>query len=679
MQIRYFLVLVTSCLIGLSAAFAQRKLPYPIVLVHGFAGKSDNWKPFADYLTSQIGLYASPNSQLDYCLNSDSNQSRAQVYATTNWRSDIYDYNLTLQASDIYRVNFDACANSGGSNRSAAVKQGYAVGLAVARVLAVTGADKVILMGHSMGGLAIREYLQTRSNWAVGDGQHHVAKVVTVGTPHGGSNLGTGDINLGDILGFVANDYDEMSEAVRDLRTSYKTGYDGVYLFGGRENSTHIKRGFFSTYHNLDVNCNGQEGDLIQGLNQKNIPSDLAYSLVVGNLWGSSGDGIVTLWSQNLNNFYGLNAPVFYHSFSHTGAIEKAVLEEVNALDEPAALSQAYNVNLNQTYLGVFSKQANGGWQDIDRYRFYTPGRGILTVSVNSLAAANPIGRLLDWNGNTVGSRSGVGTYQLFTNGGSQYMEWEGTSGSGWYNYTFSLSHCPLPNDPSISNLGKPTLCEGESTTLTTPAGYSGGYVWYRNGVRLPETGNQLVVNTTGNYTVDGIGCGVTRAGVAVAGITVNPKPATPTISLSPDGQGLRSSESTGNQWFVNGQPLAGATGPLLSYSLVGAGSVGLQVTSAQGCVNQATPFVILANKPVQTELMVASPNPAITDLHINLTTPTAGTLQMTNIVGQTVWSHAAAAGSERVQVDVSNWPRGLYLLRFASQSSSQTVKVLIQ
>ena len=53
-------------------------------------------------------------------------------------------------------------------------------------------------------------------------GNHHVAKLLTIGTPHGGSNAST--------FGLVGDGY---SEAVRDLRWSYSNGNAGVYLFGG--------------------------------------------------------------------------------------------------------------------------------------------------------------------------------------------------------------------------------------------------------------------------------------------------------------------------------------------------------------------------------------------------------------------------------------------------------------
>lgn len=60
----------------------------------------------------------------------------------------------------------------------------YAEGIAqrIDEVLAATGAPQVILVGHSMGGLASRAYLRRY-------GQHQVARLITLGSPHHGSRL----------------------------------------------------------------------------------------------------------------------------------------------------------------------------------------------------------------------------------------------------------------------------------------------------------------------------------------------------------------------------------------------------------------------------------------------------------------------------------------------------------
>ena len=53
---------------------------------------------------------------------------------------------------------------------------------AVQRLLAATGAPRVVIVGHSMGGLVARAWLRRH-------GAAHVARIVTVGTPHHGTGL----------------------------------------------------------------------------------------------------------------------------------------------------------------------------------------------------------------------------------------------------------------------------------------------------------------------------------------------------------------------------------------------------------------------------------------------------------------------------------------------------------
>ena len=59
---------------------------------------------------------------------------------------------------------------------------GYADGLAlrVEEICAATGADQLVILAHSMGGLAARAYLRRH-------GARRVAKLITLGTPHQGT------------------------------------------------------------------------------------------------------------------------------------------------------------------------------------------------------------------------------------------------------------------------------------------------------------------------------------------------------------------------------------------------------------------------------------------------------------------------------------------------------------
>lgn len=85
----------------------------------------------------------------------------------------------------------------------------------------------------------------------------------------------------------------------------------------------------------------------------------------------------------------------------------------------------------------------------------------------------------------------------------------------------------PLPSRPTITPAGSVTICAGSSQTLTSSAGVT--YLW-SNG----ETTQSISVNTTGTYTVqvtNSFGC-LSTASLPTT-VTVNPVPATPTITAS--------------------------------------------------------------------------------------------------------------------------------------------------
>ncbi|MAQ95634.1 MAG: hypothetical protein CMM84_19170 [Rhodothermaceae bacterium] len=208
------------------------------------------------------------------------------------------------------------------SHCSAVAKQGLALRLAIEDVLAWTGADRVTLVGHSMGGLAIREYLQRRTaegapRWWVepgASGGHRVGAVVTTGTPHQGSNT----VNFG----FFCAD----TEATRDLRYSYlSTGEVAPYLYGGDEDIQ-------AYWHNDDVNADGVEGGPVVGLNVGDpsgvysydnpaipLPTDVAYTYIY-----SHADAIVTAERQ-LVQFLATDGLVYLSPYGSARAARRDV------------------------------------------------------------------------------------------------------------------------------------------------------------------------------------------------------------------------------------------------------------------------------------------------------------------------------------------------------------------
>jgi pimeloyl-ACP methyl ester carboxylesterase len=579
--------------------FAQRKLANPVILVHGWTGSYETWSDFTNYLENQASLTIE-RSYLNYNLDCDFNTSTSYLY------NDVCDNTGSLGNKDVYIINFRS--GSSMSNQSGVVKQGYALKLAIRKVLNATGADNVVLLGHSMGGLAIREYLQNSSNWQ-SDGQHHVAKLSTIGTPHRGSNTS------GGILTNAFTSKDENSEAVRDLRESYlysgctRAGQaiqcPGVYLWGGQETRSWMKTNALggSSFYNIDVNCNGGSGDNITGLNQKSISTNLDFACIIGG--PSFSDGIVSVESQNINTLYPNLAEIFYWNCSnstglicHTQEPKQAFIEMLQALDEPKKYPTS--LKFGNAYKGFFTSQANGSSLDRDDYTFFAPQRGVVSFSASNVASSNGKITITDQSGNILSNETiengATKSFQI-SSAGNFNISISGNSLGSWATYGISLGFCGMPSIPTISALSSVNFCEGETVTLSTISGYD-NYQWYRDGVQVSNGSSQLAVNQSGIFTVQASKCGVLSNSTNNITTLAKPIPIKPSIKIDeqPDQFLLTSSTSENNQWFLNGNLINGATNQ--TYIPQDLGVYTVKVIK-EGCSNISDISTIKMDKPV--------------------------------------------------------------------------------
>lgn len=578
---------------------AQRTLVYPVILVHGWTGNTNTWGDFTNYLQSQANLSIERNS-LRYHLNCDRNNSTSYLY------SDVCDSNSgSIGNKDIYVVDFD---NGSMSNQASAVKQGYALKFAISKVLNATGADKVVLLGHSMGGLAIREYLQNSSNWQQGT-QHKVAKVITIGTPHYGSNTSGGILT--SVFSFDKN---ENSEAVRDLRESYiyssctrggqTINCPGVYLWGGQESRAWMKTNALgqSNFFNIDVNCNGITDINVIGLNQKSISTDLDFSCIIGG--PNNSDAIVSTFSQNLNNIYpNLGAELFYYNCNgdiicHSNEPKKALFEMIQALDEPKKYPAT--IEFGKTIKSFFTTQNNGNNNDNDDFKINVFQRGIVSISANSYNGSNGKVVVRNQNGeqifNLTTDNGNSSSFEVQT-AGIYTISFSGNSLGGWNTYSFSLGFCGLPAVPTISANAQTTFCEGQSIDLSTNSGYD-EYKWFKDGIQQTEfKTNQITVKNSGNFTVEAFRCGVKSLSTNTIKTTVQPLPTKPTINKQEllDKFILTSSSSDNNQWFLNDKQVSGATNQIFEPQELGSYIVSV---SKEGCSNNSDFVKVFMEKP---------------------------------------------------------------------------------
>ena len=372
--------------------------PYPIIFVHGLNDSELCFSNFAETLLQMNGGTLNDLKILDFCLNHDGNNYTSNLdddVALIGWR------NGAFSKCGLYAINFDTKRPTSSdhttatlSNQAAIYKQGKALGRMISMVLDMTQAKKVILIGHSMGGLAIREYLQRKDQngkhicWADQNDEfsgHHVAKIGTIATPHGGSNV--------PISQYIFDGKNLSSEAVRDLDP------ESVYLNGGYEYS--FIRDVHLAYYNFDVNCDGRyqsNTDLITGLNNFYFPKNLAYSCIigVGDKWGAdlnpaqTGDGIVSKFRANLDNFTDADVDTFvmvkpaeFGATWHSGMLQK-FSGIIRILDEPQTPSLAYEIGSNTTNTGFITYGSFMNWYDIDLYKINLDKEGTLKINITA-------------------------------------------------------------------------------------------------------------------------------------------------------------------------------------------------------------------------------------------------------------------------------------------------------
>ena len=168
----------------------------------------------------------------------------------------------------------------------------------------------------------------------------------------------------------------------------------------------------------------------------------------------------------------------------------------------------------------------------------------------------------------------------------------------------------PIPATPTITPGGPTTFCAGGNVTLTSSS--ASGNQWFLNGNSISGATNQTYnATTSGSYTVVVTASGCSSAASGPIVVTVNPIPPTPTIT--PGGPTtfcaggsvtLTSSSASGNQWYLNGNSIGGATNQ--TYNATASDSYTVRVTDGNGCSSAASASTTVTVNPIP-------PTPTIT------------------------------------------------------------------
>ncbi|MDO7874556.1 choice-of-anchor D domain-containing protein [Hymenobacter sp. ASUV-10] len=226
---------------------------------------------------------------------------------------------------------------------------------------------------------------------------------------------------------------------------------------------------------------------------------------------------------------------------------------------------------------------------------------------------------------------------------------------------------------PTIAAGGPLSFCAGDSVRLT--ASGADTYVW-STGATTPS----IRVTTGGSYTVTGTstttGCAGQSATVAVL---VQALPATPTITQAAGGL-LSSSAVSGNQWYVGGVLIPGATG--VNFQAPANGSYSVTTTSAAGCVSAASAAAVVVLTGTAASSLAEGfglfPNPAHHAATVLLPAGLgAARLTLLNALGQTVRS--VAVSGQQVALDLRGLAPGVYAVQLAAGGQRATRRLVVE
>ncbi len=300
------------------------------------------------------------------------------------------------------------------------------------------------------------------------------------------------------------------------------------------------------------------------------------------------------------------------------------------------------------------------------------------TISISGNASSTfcfPYSRIL--TASTASSylwSTGATSKTLFVNQSGTYFVTTTSNGCSVTSANIIITVNPLPSAAGIIT-GNTTVCkEQNAVTYTVPSITDAtSYIW-----TLPSgaTGTSNTNSITVNYGASAISGNVTLKGnnscgdgaITTLAVTVNVKPATPTITLN--GLVLQSDAPTGNQWYNQNGPIVNAVSQ--NYNLVSDGSYYVVTTNSNGCssnVSKILNAIFLGVNNYELENLIFYPNPMQNVLHIDYDNEFSG--KITDISGKTLMN------INTKDIDVSSLSAGIYLLDIVSDEKHYVSKIV--
>jgi PKD repeat protein len=225
---------------------------------------------------------------------------------------------------------------------------------------------------------------------------------------------------------------------------------------------------------------------------------------------------------------------------------------------------------------------------------------------------------------------------------------------------------------PTITLSNNDSLCAGQQLQLTSSFGTT--YSWYPTTQPLQT----ISVSSTNRYAVsvrDVFGCLTTSDTVD---IYIFPLPTIPSITIQNDT--LFSSSNSGNQWYMNGNSIAGATDSIYVITNFGA-TYSVKVTdSTSGCSSTSTNFVGINEETLIGIRFSVFPNPTTSNCNLIILTDEQADViyEITDISGKLLFKKTLSKFNRIEQmIDLSAYETGVYFLNIKNSKGAVTKKIV--
>ena len=228
-------------------------------------------------------------------------------------------------------------------------------------------------------------------------------------------------------------------------------------------------------------------------------------------------------------------------------------------------------------------------------------------------------------------------------------------------NVAITVNQSPLGQITYSSPL---IFCQGGGVVLNTYTAANQTYEWRNNTIAIPgATGASYTTTQDGIYSVYVVNTATNCARLSQAVVVqVNPLPKPQVVYNSFSNTLSTTTPYPAYQWYVNTQPIPGATGA--THTPASNGAYAVSVTDTNGCVN-ISPIVFVNSVGVEASPLAAQikvyPNPASNILHVDA--PVKVTLVLRDATGKVVLK-----SEDSRELDVARISDGIYLMYITTQ-----------